>query len=479
LAHSIEASDQKECKGGQMDAASGTSDRSGDIGARLDQLTASRAIWTRVILLSLGGCFEYYDLFLTGYIAPGLVRGGILTSTTPGLFGTSGVASFVAALFAGLFVGTALFGFVADRFGRKTIFTYSLIWYTIASIFMAFQSDAFGLNLWRFIAGVGIGVELVTIDAYIAELVPAALRGRAFAYNSAVQFAAVPAVALVAWLLVPIAPLGLDGWRWVVLIGSLGAVFVWAIRLGLPESPRWLAQHGRLEEADRALLALEPPGGAKPRAAPSTAAATKPGAGGFAEIWEGPYLKRTVMLVIFNIFQTVGFYGFSNWVPTLLIKQGISITQSLQYTFIIAIAAPFGPLLASSLGDKVERKWLIVAAAFAIAMFGLLFGQTTAAVPLIGLGVLLTLSNNVLSFSFHSYQAELYPTRIRAMAVGFVYSWSRLSAVFSAFAIAYFLQWFGVAGVFALIAGSMAIVMLSIGLLGPRTSNLSLDAISK
>jgi MFS transporter, putative metabolite:H+ symporter len=462
-----------------MDAASGTSDRFGDIGARLDQLTASRAIWTRVILLSLGGCFEYYDLFLTGYIAPGLVRGGILTSTTPGLFGTSGVASFVAALFAGLFVGTALFGFVADRFGRKTIFTYSLIWYTIASIFMAFQSDAFGLNLWRFIAGVGIGVELVTIDAYIAELVPARLRGRAFAYNSAVQFAAVPVVALVAWLLVPISPLGLDGWRWVVLIGSLGAVFVWAIRLGLPESPRWLAQHGRLEEADRALLALEPHGGARPRAAPRTVTETKPRPGRFAEIWEGPYLSRTVMLVIFNIFQTVGFYGFSNWVPTLLIKQGISITQSLQYTFIIAIAAPFGPLLASSLGDKVERKWLIVAAAFAIAMFGLLFGQTTAAVPLIGLGVLLTLSNNVLSFSFHSYQAELYPTRIRAMAVGFVYSWSRLSAVFSAFAIAYFLQWFGVAGVFTLIAGSMAIVMLSIGLLGPRTSNLSLDAISK
>jgi MFS transporter, putative metabolite:H+ symporter len=462
-----------------MDVASGTSDRFGDIGARLDQLTASRAIWTRVILLSLGGCFEYYDLFLTGYIAPGLVRSGILTPTTPGLFGTSGVASFVAALFAGLFVGTALFGFVADRFGRKTIFTYSLIWYTIASIFMAFQSDALGLNLWRFIAGVGIGVELVTIDAYIAELVPAALRGRAFAYNSAVQFVAVPVVALVAWLLVPIAPLGMDGWRWVVLIGSFGAVFVWAIRLGVPESPRWLAQHGRMEEADRALLALEPPGAPKPRAAPQTIAETKPQPGGFGEIWEGPYLVRTVMLIIFNIFQTVGFYGFSNWVPTLLIKQGISITQSLQYTFIIAIAAPFGPLLASALGDRVERKWLIVAAAFAIAMFGLLFGQTTAALPLIALGVLLTLSNNILSFSFHSYQAELYPTRIRAMAVGFVYSWSRLSAVFSAFAIASSLQWFGVPGVFTLIAGSMVIVMLSIGLLGPRTSNLSLDAISK
>jgi putative MFS transporter len=452
-----------------------------DIGARLDRLPAARAIWTRVILLSLGGCFEYYDLFLTGYIAPGLVRAGILTPTTPGLFGASGVASFVAALFAGLFVGTALFGFVADRFGRKAIFTYSLIWYAAASVAMAFQTDAFGLNLWRFIAGVGIGVELVTIDAYIAELVPASLRGRAFAYNSAIQFVAVPVVAFIAWMLVPSSPLGLDGWRWVVLIGALGAVFIWAIRLGIPESPRWLAERGRNAEAADALSALE---GAptRKRAAPALAAPVSragPGQGRFSEIWRSPYLGRTVMLIIFNIFQTIGFYGFSNWVPTLLIKQGISVTQSLQYTFIIAIAAPFGPLLAATMSDRVERKWLIVAAAFAIALFGLAFGQTTAPVFLVILGVLLTLSNNVLSFAYHGYQAELYPTRIRALAVGFVYSWSRLSAVFSAFAIAFCLQWFGVAGVFTLIAGSMAIVMLSIGLLGPRTGKLSLETISK
>jgi MFS transporter, putative metabolite:H+ symporter len=452
-----------------------------DIGARIDRLPASRAIWTRVVLLSLGGCFEYYDLFLTGYVAPGLVRSGILTPTTPGLFGTSGIASFVAALFAGLFVGTALFGFVADRFGRKTIFTFSLLWYTAASVTMAFQSDAFGLNLWRFIAGVGIGVELVTIDAYIAELVPAALRGRAFAYNSTIQFIAVPLVAFIAWQLTPIAPLGLDGWRWVVLIGSVGALFVWVIRLGVPESPRWLAAHGRIEEAERALSALEAPIAARMAALPPIArvAPAAPEPGLFREIWQGPYLSRTVMLIIFNIFQTVGFYGFSNWVPSLLIKQGISVTQSLQYTFIIAIAAPFGPLLAAALSDKFERKWLIVAAAFAIAAFGLLFGQTTAALPLVVLGVLLTLSNNTLSFAFHGYQAELYPTRIRALAVGFVYSWSRLSAVFSAFAIAFSLQWFGVAGVFTLIAGSMLIVMLSIGLLGPKTAKLSLETISK
>jgi len=157
-------------------------------------------------------------------------------------------------------------------------------------------------------------------------------------------------------------------------------------------------------------------------------------------------------------------------------QTGISITQSLQYTFIIAIAAPFGPLLASALGDKVERKWLIVGAAFAIAMFGLLFGQTTAAVPLIGLGVLLTLSNNVLSFSFHSYPgrtlSDANPShggRIRLF----------LESVCPAFSaplrICFFSAMVWRLRVFTLIAGSMLIVMLSIGLLGPRTSNLSLD----
>ncbi len=165
--------------------------------------------------------------------------------------------------------------------------------------------------------------------------------------------------------------------------------------------------------------------------------------------------------------------------PTLLIQRGIAVTSSLQYTFIIAIAAPFGPLAAAALADKLERKWLIVSAAFGIAIFGVLFGQMNAASLLILFGVLLTLSNNILSFSFHAYQAELYPTRIRALAVGFVYSWSRLSVVFSSFVIAFFLDRFGVEGVFTLIAGSMAVVMLAIGWLGPRTTNLALESISR
>jgi putative MFS transporter len=413
-----------------------------------------KGVWSRVALISLGGFFEFYDLFFTGYIAPGLVRSGILTSTTPGLFGSTGVAGFVAAMFSGLFVGTALVSFVADRFGRRVIFTYSLLWYTAASVVMAFQQHVFGLNVWRFISGIGVGVELVTIDAYISELVPANLRGRAFAVNQTIQFCAVPVVAFLAWVLVPRAPFGLDGWRWVVLLGAAGAILVWWIRRRVPESPRWLAQHA----------------GVKENAAPG---------GAFCEMWQPPYRTRSIMLIIFNLFQTVGYYGFSNWVPTLLIKRGIAITSSLEYTFIIAIAAPLGPLAAAAIADQLERKWQIVASAAAIAISGVLFGQMTAARLLIFFGVLLTLANNILSFSSHAYQSELYPTRIRALAVGLVYSFSRISVVFSSFVIGFVLDRFGVAGVFTLIAGSMLIVMLAIGLLGPRTNNRALETISQ
>jgi MFS transporter, putative metabolite:H+ symporter len=456
------------------------SESAASIAARLERLPAGPAMWTRVVLLSLGGFFEFYDMFMSAYVGPGLVRAGILTPSTPGLFGTTGLAGFIAAFFAGLFVGTALFGFVADRFGRRSIFTFSLLWYTAAATVMAFQTTAFGLDLWRFVAGVGIGVELVTIDTYIAELVPSRVRGRAFAFNQVVTFSAIPMVAFLAWLLVPRTLFGLEGWRWVVLAGSGGALIVWFIRLAVPESPRWLAHHGRIAEADAIVRRFEAQAIAEsgPLPAPVAGAVETP-RGRFAEIWSAPYRTRTLMLIVFNLFQTVGFYGFSNWVPSFLIKQGIEVTTSLRYTFVIAIAAPFGPLLAALFADRVERKWAIVGAAFCVAVFGLAFAQMREAVPLILFGALVTLSNNIMSFSFHAYQAELYPTRIRALAVGFVYSFSRLSTVFSAFVIAFFLDRFGTPGVFALIAASMGVVALAIGIFGPRVRNLSLEEISR
>jgi putative MFS transporter len=450
------------------------------IAARLDRVPATRRVWRMVVLLSLGGMFEYSDLFLTGYVVPGLVRAGLLGGVAVGVF--AGPALFVAATFAGLWVGTLVFGFVADRFGRRSVFTWSLLWYCAASVVMALQFTGAGVVLWRLIAGIGIGVELVTIDTYLAELVPKDLRGRAFAVNSVVQFSAVPLVALLAWWLVPIQVAGLDGWRWVVMAGALAAVLVWGLRLGLPESPRWLINQGRLGEAERVVAALEREAvadrGGMPLPAPSAYVAEESGAGRFAEIWRPAYRGRTIMMMVFMVFQSVGFYGFANWVPTLIAQKGINLSGSLLYSFVIACANPLGPLLLFGIADRVERKWLIVTASLGTAVFGSLFALQTEIAVLLLFGVAITLSNNVMSTAFHAYQGELFPTRVRARAIGFVYSFSRLSTVFVSFIIAFLLQTGGVPAVFAFISAAMLVVMITIGGFGPKTNRRRLEELA-
>ena len=450
-----------------------------ELAARLDRLPSNRFVWRLVTLISLGACFELYDLFLTAYIIPGLAKDGMFTPESLGAFSmlaplkVAGPGTFVFALFAGLWVGTLAFGWVADSYGRRTIFTFSLIWYSVCTFIMAFQSSGFGIDLWRFIAGIGIGVELVTIDTYISELVPRAERGRAFAFNQFVAFCAVPVVAFLAWIL------GVEHWRWVVVIGSIGALFIWWLRLGLPESPRWLARHGRLAEAETIVAGIEAQASAELGTLPPPGApVAEEGEASFAEIFQPPYGKRAIVLSIFNFFQTFGYYGFAAWVPTLLIAKGIHVTTSLEYAFIIAIANPVGPLLGTFIADKMERKWQIVCAAICIGVFGLLFAHMNGTVTLIVLGVIITLSNNWLSYSFHNYQAEVFPTRIRSRAVGFVYSWSRLSAALSGLAIGIFLGIGGVNAVFGFIAFAMAVVVVVIGGFGPATKGLALEEIA-
>ena len=460
------------------------------VAARLDRLPATRSLWTMVALLSTGAIFEYYDLFFTAYVAPGMARNGLFTPESLGPFNAlagihvTGFGTFVFATFAGLWVGTTAFGGVADRYGRRTVFTWSLVWYSLGTLALAVQTTGFGVDLWRFVAGIGLGVELVTVDAYIAEIVPAAIRGRAYALNQVVSFLAVPAVALLAWLLVPAAPFGIDGWRWVVLIGTFGAVFVWVIRRGVPESARWLARQGRVDAAERIVRRLERAaerdiGRALPPVATPLVPPAPEGHATFAEIWRPPYRGRTVMMSVFQFCQTIGFYGFAAWVPTLLIGKGIDVTKSLQYSFAIAVANPFGPLLGLLVADRVERKWQICAAAVAAGCFGLLFSQAVGFYAVIAFGVLVTLSNNWMSFAFHGYQAELFPTRVRARAVGFVYSWSRLSGAFAGLIISALLEREGVGAVFVFIAGAMAVVVLAIGVFGPRTLDRPLEDISR
>lgn len=463
------------------------------IAARLDRLPSSRTLWTIIVLISFGGVFEFYDLFLTAYVAPGMIHSDLFTPGSLGFFSAlemvrvSGFGTFVFCTFAGLWVGVVAFGHTADRFGRKAVFTWSLMWYVAATAIMAFQATGQWINVWRFIAGMGFGVQLVTVDTYIVELTPLALRGRAFCVNQCICFSIVPVVALLSWLLLNKAPLGLDGWRWVVLIGSVGAIVVWALRAGIPESPRWLAARGRVEEAERIVetierrIAVEHGGAADRHVAPSAAAAapidTERGAR-LADIFAPRYRGRTLMLSIFNAAQVIGFYGFNSWLPTLLTARGINLTRGLEYAFIIAIAQPIGPLLGMLFADKIERKRQIVAGLACMGATMGAFAVSSSPVVLISLGIAFTLAANVMSYAYHGYQAELFPTRIRSRAVGFVYSWSRLAAAFAGLAVGFLLADGGAPAVAVFIGAAMLVGIAVIGVFGPQTRGVALEQLN-
>src|ERR1700683_1539185 len=458
-----------------------------DIAARLDRLPSSRAVWSIVLLISLGGVFEFYDVFFTAYVGPGMLESGLFTTQSLGFFAGlaairgAGLGTFVFSSFAGLWFGVVVLGQAADRFGRKAVFTWSLIWYVACTAIMAFQRTGQWLNVWRLVAGVGFGVQLVTIDTYIAELMPRALRGRAFSVTQFVCFCIVPVVALLAWLMLPLKPFGVDGWRWVVLFGSIGAVAVWALRAGIPESPRWLAAQGRIGEAQAIVSAIEVKvaaeyGGTLPPVQP--AAAESAGRARLREIFAGKYRRRTIMLSIFNAAQVIGFYGFNSWVPTLLIARGISVTHGLEYAFIIAIAQPMGPLIGSFFADAIGRRFQIIGRLAAMGLLMAAFAYATAPAMLILIGVGFTLSANIMSYAYHGYQAELFPTRIRSRAVGFVYSWSRMAAAFSGLITGSLLATGGVPAVAAFIGAAMLVGIAMIGIFGPSTSGLTLEQLN-
>jgi putative MFS transporter len=455
-----------------------------DVGARLDRLPSTRYIWYLVGLVSFGAFFEIYDLALTAPLSLGLLVAGVFHRGSAGLFGFTDQATFAAATFAGLYLGTLGFSAVADRFGRRPIFTFALLWYATATVVMGLQNSAFAIDLCRFVASMGVGLELVAIDCYLAELMPKTVRGRAFAVSASLQFLSVPLVSVLAWLLIPGTHLGIDGWRWLAFVPAVGALLVWQVRRALPESPRWLEAHGRAVEADQVTSRIEQrvTRDLRSQVPPMDAPADAPmhGPAKAISLWTPPYKRRTIVLIAFHLFQTIGYFGFANWLPTLLVSQGIELGKSLAYSAVVALVPPVAPLAFSLFVDKVERKWMVAAGALLAAVAGLLLSRITqhsdfAVFTVIGAGV--AIGNSLMSLSYHTYQSELFPTPIRARAVGFVYSFSRLSAIFSSYIIAATLDRAGSVGVFILISTAMVVVALTVGLFGPRTRGLALEQI--
>ncbi|MBB1242426.1 MFS transporter [Streptomyces durbertensis] len=440
------------------------------VGPRMDRLPITPTHRRLTLVIGVGLFFDSFDNNLSGTIAK-------VVQTEFAMDGTA-LKLALASAFLGQFFGSILLGRVGDRFGRRRAFMINLGLYSFFTLLGAFSPNAAWLIVTRFIAGMGIGAEQALSDCYLSETLPANKRGRFTAWAYTICFCGVPAVGFAALWLVPLTPLGVDGWRWLFVLGALGAAVVWIMRRGMVESPRWLETRGRHAEADRIVTAMEDEavaGGAK-LAEPAPAPKRVPTRGaGLRELFSPRFRRRTVMLWVLCGLSVVGYYGFGSLAPLVLGAKGFGVLESIGFAAMSYLGYPLGSLLSVPIMERVERRMLVMVSSLLMAACGMGFAFAGSAPVIVAFGIAFTLLSNVFSTVSHVYLAEQYPTDIRASASGTAYSLSKLSAAAIPFALLPVLDAAGPVWLFTTVALAMVIVAVTVRLLGPRTTGVSAD----
>jgi MFS transporter, putative metabolite:H+ symporter len=438
------------------------------VAARIDRLPSS-TLHRQMMLIFAGALFfDSCDINTFGSAAPALIRAWGLSIQQ--------IAVITSASFVGMFLGATVGGAVADRFGRRPSLIVFVAISSLGSLATAFVPSPEYLFATRVITGFGISSGMVTVMTYMSELYPAKTRGTWLSKAMVINLSAIPLTNFIARLVVPH---GVNGWRLVFVWGALGIVLL-AIAPFLPESPRWLARRGLYEKAEDTLRWIEQrvsrQHGALPP--PQPIAVRLDARAPWTAMFGRTYLPRTLTLCAIWLLQTLGFYGFEAWVPTLLVQHGITLVHSLTYFTLINIGAPLGALIAVFVADRFERKHAIAVVALVIAASGLLYGLSFEPVMIVGFGFLVGLFTQTFATLLYSYTPEQFPTDMRSGATGFAYGAGRLANVVNAFVIAAIYTDLGYIAVFTYIAGAWLLTaVITVGF-GPRTTGRNLETLN-
>ena len=428
--------------------------------ARLDRLPIATFHRRAMRLLGYVFFFELGDINTFGFAAPAIREAWGLSISTIG-FVTS-------ATFIGMFLGATSAGWISDRIGRKRALILTTLWYSGFSLLNAFAWNTNALLATRLLTGVGLSGATVVAITYISEMFPAAKRGAYQGWIMTIGLCGIPVTAYVARFLIP---MGSWGWRGVFVWGSLGLLFPLFAR-HLEESPRWHEHHGRLRDADAALDRIEQQIrneiGQLPPIASAIPVVTQERASLHALV-AGGYLKRMALFIAIWIFQTLGFYGFMSWVPTLLAANGFSVVHALERSSAISIGAVPGAWIAAKISDRWERKWLITGVSLVVACCGLIYGLSFSTVPIVIFGFLVAMFIQTFAPLLYAYTPESFPTSVRNTSTGVGYGIGRLANAFGPLFVAFLYTNYGYTSVFVYIAICWSMVALLVGSLGPRT----------
>ncbi|MET7680438.1 MFS transporter [Streptomyces sp. NPDC005423] len=432
---------------------------------RLDRLPISRFHRVTLLAVAFAYFFEFADINSFATTAPKLVKLWGLT--------VNQIAYVTSLSFVGMFLGAIVAGSIADRWGRKRALLWTTLFFGVSSFAAVFSWNLASLGVFRVLTSAGLSAMTVVGVVYVNELYPSATRGKYQAYAIALGICGTPVTNLIASAVVP-----LNDWSWrlVYLWGSLGILLVLFTRR-LTESPRWLESQGRHTEADAILTRIEASvteeQGPLPEPAPPVEEAPSSKAP-LRLLLRKKYLFPTLLLTVVWTTQTIGFFGYSSWAPTLLAKEGFSVEKSVFYVALTTIGAPLGCYLASLITDRFERKWCLVAFGAVIALCGLLYGLTFDPLLIVVFGFLVNLFERGYTALAYAYSPELFDNRSRSLGTGVSYGLGRLSNAAGPLIVAALYNGHGYRSVFFFIAGVWVVGAIVLAVLGPRTRSARL-----
>ncbi|GAA1651639.1 MFS transporter [Nonomuraea maheshkhaliensis] len=446
--------------------------------ARLDRLPLSRPHYLLLLIGGLGYTFDGMDSAVVAFLLPSAQEAWDLSNGQLGFIGS-------ATPFGFLFGATAA-GLLGDRIGRKKVMMYALAFYAVFSVVAAFAPNYEIFLGSRVLAGAGAGAESAIIAPFLSEFVPANRRGWFIgALAGFFSFGFVMA-ALIGRFVVPTFD---DGWRIAQVITALPIVMLLWWRRSLPESPRFLLQQGRTDEAEAVVADLERrveqatgaplPPVPESAVAPVTHTPKVNLLNALKFLWSPVMARRTAVIWLVWFVITFSYYGFFSWIPTLLVQRGITVTKSFEFSIIIYLAQIPGYFSAAWLSERLDRKNTIAIYLGGSAVSAFWLSQMDSPVAITVAGAVLSFFLNGTYAGVYSYTPEVFPTWIRATGSGLSSAFGRVGSILAPTIIGLSAASLGFAGVFGLTTAVLVAGVVCVVVFGLATAGRSLEELTE
>ena len=420
------------------------------VGERLDRMPWT-SFHSRVTLaLGIGWLLDAFEVNVIGNVLGILKKLWQVTDVQ--------ASALVTVWLIGIMIGALLFGYLADRFGRRKLFILTLLLYSGFTVISALSPGYYFFMVFRFLTAIGVGAEYSAINAAIGEIIPARFRGRANAM--VMNFWPVGSIfaALLSLYFINLLPPSV-GWRFAFGLGAIVALFtIWARRM-LPESPRWLLQRGRRQEAMEVMRQIESRADHFDLSTSHTGRGAVISPGFFSQV--GVLMRdhpaRLALGSVLDFTEAAGYYGIFAFVPLVVLPHVNIADEKVPLFFLIGnVGAVAGGALAALALDKAGRKWTVTLFYLLAAVSMLVMGLATLRESPEWVMVTFVAVNFCATGSWVSAYptfSEIFPTRLRSTGIGFSVAFGRIGAAVSPLILVALAERVSIMDAFAVLGG--------------------------